>query len=423
MDEPPGARAHSIGQYVDRTSDVRLPERDWPVHGSVTRPWRQSQRGGTAADRKLSEVTAALPPLIARLDYTATASVQSLVEEAVAAITLLDTEDGGDLAAFSRFLIQIEAVSSSKIEHVEARTEDFARALIGIRADAAATSMVAASRAITAMIDRAGETGAITLADTLDAHRLLLADDPLYGRYAGALRRMQNWIGGSDHSPRGAVHVPPPADTLEMYLDDLYTFANRDDLPVIVQAAIVHAQFESIHPFTDGNGRIGRALINAVLRRRGLTHRAIVPVASAMVADRAGYFALVNAYRDGVLGPFVESLARSAIVAAGESRESARRLRAMPADWSELVPARAGSASARLLDALLAHPVLAADEVEGITGGSSQAYRAIEQLEAAGILREITGRRRDRVWIAVDVSAELDDLAARIAARVQLSGR
>ena len=421
---PSRARPASIGHFVERANaDLVAPERDWPPHDSVTQPWRQAQRGGTAADRKLSQVMAALPPRIAELDYQPTPSVQALIERAAAAISSLDSEDGGDLAAFSRFLIQTEAVSSSKIEHVEARTEDFARALAGIKADAAATSMVAATRAITTMIDRAGETGELVLADTLEAHRLLMADDPLDRRYAGAPRVQQNWIGGSDHSPRDAVHVPPPPVTLAGYLDDLYRFANRDDLPAVVQAAIVHAQFESIHPFTDGNGRIGRALINAVFRRRGLTHRTVVPVASAMVADRPGYFALVNSYRDGILGPFVESLARSAIVAAEESRESARRLRTMPDDWSDLVPARAGSASSRLLDALLAHPVLTADEVETIAGGSSQAYRAIEQLVAAGILREITGRRRNRVWLAVDVGAELDDVVMRIAARTGHSSR
>ena len=98
-----------------------------------------------------------------------------------------------------------------------------------------------------------------------------MQDDPGEVRYAGRIRDMQNWIGGSDYSPRDALYVPPPPETVEGYLDDLIRFANRNDLPVLSQAAVAHAQFESVHPFTDGNGRIGRALINAILRRRGAT--------------------------------------------------------------------------------------------------------------------------------------------------------
>ena len=81
------------------------------------------------------------------------------------------------------------------------------------------------------------------------------------------LRTVQNWIGGSDYSPRDALYVPPPPDTVHAYMNDLTEFANRTDIPVLIQAAIAHAQFESIHPFTDGNGRIGRALINTIFRR------------------------------------------------------------------------------------------------------------------------------------------------------------
>ena len=99
---------------------------------------------------------------------------------------------------------------------------------------------------------------------------------------------MQNWIGGSDYTPIDALYVPPPPDLVPDLMDDLLVFANRTDLPILAQAAIAHAQFESIHPFTDGNGRIGRALISAILRRRGLTRRITVPLASVCSPTRAG---------------------------------------------------------------------------------------------------------------------------------------
>ena len=133
-------------------------------------------------------------------------------------------------------------------------------------------------------------------------------DDALESAAAGELRTVQNWIGGSDFSPRGALYIPPPPETVPGYMDDLVTFADRSDMPALLQAAIAHAQFESIHPFTDGNGRIGRALINTILRRRGATTRVVVPLASALVARRENYFDALGSYRSGDLAPLAASL-------------------------------------------------------------------------------------------------------------------
>ncbi|CCQ15682.1 putative uncharacterized protein [Rhodococcus sp. AW25M09] len=123
-----------------------------------------------------------------------------------------------------------------------------------------------------------------------DAHQFLMAPDFYTAKDIGALCDVQNWIGGSDYTTSNALYVPPPPDLVPELMDDLLVFANRTDMPIIAQAAIAHAQFESIHPFTDGNGRVGRALISAILRRRGLTRRITVPLALAMLADTTRYF-------------------------------------------------------------------------------------------------------------------------------------
>ena len=280
--------------------------------------------------------------------------------------------------------------------------------------------MVAATAALTEMVASAGRAGAISLTEILAAHRTLMRDDPVDGRYAGQVREVQNWILGSDYSPRGAVHIPPPPETVPSYLDDLLRYANRDDVPPLVQAAVVHAQFESIHPLTDGNGRIGRALINAVLRRRGVTRATVVPIATAMVADRDGYFRLVNNYRRGELGPFVRSLVTSTTIATEESRRTAERFRDLPSEWRDLVKPRAGSTLEALIENLLEHPVLGIEDAVGIAKTSAQSvYLAMDRLTEHGIVKEITGRTRDRVWAASEVIAELDDLSSRIAAAVR----
>ncbi len=207
-----------------------------------------------------------------------------------------------------RFLLRTESAASSKIERVSASVKDYARALAGSRANASATSMVSASAALLRMVQRTGETGSILREDLLAVHRDLMATDPGEERYAGRLRDMQNWIGGSDYRPRGALFVPSPPELVPDLLADLLAWAKRDDVQVMVQAAIAHAQFESIHPFTDGNGRIGRMLISAVVRRRGITRNVVGPLASGLPAVREDYFAALTAYRTRRgLPVFVES--------------------------------------------------------------------------------------------------------------------
>ncbi|NEA32832.1 Fic family protein [Streptomyces sp. SID13031] len=381
------------------------------------RPWRQSYRGGTIEDRTLTEVVTMRPPLIAGLEVQLTPAVGAAAEACVREIVALDHSHGADLKALETLLLRTESVASSKIERIEASVEDFARALHGIRSNASATSMVAAAEALVAMINSVEGGADIEIEHLLLAHQALMADDQYERAYAGRFRDMQNWIGGSDYSPRIAQFVPPAAETVADHLEDLVAFANRTDLPVLAQAAIVHAQFESIHPFTDGNGRIGRALINAVLRRRGATRQVVVPLASALVARRDAYFGLLTAYRAGQVEPLVLAFSTAATVAAKESQVTARRIVKMPEDWRQAVGARRGSAAARLLDGLAADPIFSADDAAQAIGGPvSSVYSAVERLHEAGVIRPLTRRVRNQVWGASDVLDELEGLGARIAA-------
>lgn len=389
----------------------------WPAALHETRPWRQTVRGGTRADRMFSEVEVTLPPLLADRDVPLTASQAAEVEDATREITALDNSRGDVLHALGVLLLRTESVASSKIERVEASLEDFARALHGVRTNSSAVSMVAASRALSIMIDRVTASSRLELSHITDAHAALMTDDPDERAYAGRWRDMQNWVGGSNYSPRNALFVPPPPDTVEAYMSDLVAFANRDDMPALAQAAIAHAQFETIHPFTDGNGRIGRALINSILRRRGITTRVVVPLATALVAHRDRYFDLLTDYRDGKLERLLSSFAVSTRIAAVESRVTATRLEEIPREWATLTgPLRSDSAAARLLPILLDHPILSADDAVGYLGAApSRTYSAIDRLHKAGVLRPLTDRTRNQIWGAGAILDELDDLSVRVA--------
>ena len=392
----------------------------WAVQQRAERDWEPEHRErGSRADRQLRTVEVAIPPRIGGLSYEPGGAEARAHDGALIAITRLDAGFGEQLAPLGDFLLRSESVASSKIEHIDAGWRAFGKALAGGRASAEAQSQLAAVHGLTAMVNAAG-TGPITLSTLLGAHATLMAPDYYAARDAGALRTVQNWIGGSDYSPIDALYVPPPPDLVADLMEDLLLFANRTDVPIVAQAAIAHAQFESIHPFTDGNGRIGRALISAILRRRELTRTVTVPLASVMLADTSGYFSRLMAYRDGDAGQFVAYVARAAIHASAASEDSARALATLPGRWRDTALPRAHSGDEALLDRLLENPVLNADTAQQLTGTTEgSTYAALNRLTDAGVLEVLSQNKRNRIWAATDVLAELDALSAAIGRRSQ----
>ncbi len=390
---------------------------DWPAHRRERRAWHPRHRQGSRADRTLDHIEVAIPPLIGDLVYETSGTVARAHETAVIAVARLEAGFGDHLAPLGDFLLRSESVASSKIEHIDAGWRAFGRALAGGKASDEARSQLAAVQALIAMVDAAGD-GPITLDTLLDAHRLLMAPDYYTARDGGSVRDVQNWIGGSDYTPIDALYVPPPPELVPELMDDLIAFANRTDLPILAQAAIAHAQFESIHPFVDGNGRIGRALISAILRRRGLTRRITVPLASVMLADTGRYFSHLTGYRDGRADDFVEYVATAAIHSSDAAQDSARALAELPDHWRRTVKPRANSADEALLANLLDTPILNADTAQQITGTTDvNAYRALNRLTDAGVLEVLSESKRNRIWAATNVLAELDALSAAIGKR------
>ena len=400
-----------------KTQNPSTPNIGWPACDRETRAWRQATRGGTREDRMLEEITVVIPALIADRPVPIDAALATDMELAIREIAALETAKGGTLDAMGILLIRTESVASSKIENVQASLEDYARALHGIKTNKSAVSMVAATQALTIMIDDVGRTKRIKIDTITSSHATLMADSENEREFAGRLRDVQNWVGGSDHSPRGALFIPPPPEIVQGLMADLINFCNRDDIPVLAQAAIAHAQFESIHPFTDGNGRIGRALINAILRRRGATSQVVVPLASALVAHRDHYFDLLGEYRNGNPRPMIASFAISSRIAAAESRLTATRLNEIPKEWRDMVGrVRRESITDKLLTLLLRKPIISAEELNSIFDSpSSSIYTAIDRLQSTGVLRRLTDRKRNQVWGASLVLDELDDLGMRIA--------
>jgi len=227
----------------------------------------------------------------------------------------------------------------------------------------------------------------------------------------GRLREEQNWIGGRLSNPSDAAYVPPPEDLVAALLADLLEFMARDDLPAVAQAAIAHAQFETIHPFVDGNERIGRCLIHVVLRRRGVAPRFVPPVSIALAARPGAYVDGLVTFREGRTSDWIASFAGATHDAAVAAVELADQVAALQVEW--VVRAgrpRAGSAAAKLIALLPALPVLSAPTARVAIGVSQQQTLAgLKTLADAGVITQISHGTYDRQYAA----SELFDLVTR----------
>ena len=394
-------------------------DKDWAVCTYKNVPWRQLVRAGSKEDRMVRSVKVCIPAEIANRAFSLDSQAISQSESAISAISYLDNTQGEILKSLDQLLIRTESVASSKIENLSATPEEYARALYGNNSNSSAVAMVAGTRALTSLIASVDSGKMITESAIKDAHRTLMKDVPREQESAGKYRRVQNWIDGSDHSPLGAIFVPPPPGNVESLMKDLLIFANRNDVPALAQATITHAQFETIHPFADGNGRIGRALVNAILRRKRVTTRVVVPIASFLVADRKAYFDDLNKYRDGYMESLLTRFASAANIASVEAGRTATTLSESPASWrKKLGKVRSGGSTAQLLDLLISNPVFSADELVGVIGkNSTSIYNAISRLHSVGILTPLSDRKRNQIWGVTDVLNELEELDHRIATK------
>lgn len=396
----------------------RADTQDWVPHTFEVRPWRQRSPRGPRADRQLREVTVSLPPHIRDLDQAMDRPLRAMTTASAGDLSHLDLVHGRTLSGLNHLQLRTESVDSSKIENVDASLADYGRAMLGAGANASAVSMASATAALTRMIRDADTTRSIRPEAILRAHHDLFRRNPDEAHRAGSFRTTQNWVGGSDYSPLGALHVPPPPETVPGYLEDLFAFADRDDLPAVAQAAIVHAQFESIHPFIDGNGRIGRALIHAVLRRRRANRHLTVPIASALVSHRESYFEALNDYRAGNATTIVAMLATAVRIATAESWVTATNILAIRERWGAALPdLRPGRPGFRLLDLLVEEPILNEELVAERLGlGLDDAAGLIEATVDAKVLTRAPRSRRAPVWLATDLLGEIEDLSTRIQA-------
>lgn len=332
------------------------------------------------------------------------------------------------LEGLARFLLRSEAIASSRIEGLQVSPQQVGLAEMAQEESLTAEGVNRTAKRVAANIsalrrathELAGEER-VTLVGIEQLQELLLADEPeLRG-----VRTVQNWIGGSDYHPLTAEFVPPAPESVDALMADLVHYANSALHAPLIQAGLIHAQFETIHPFRDGNGRVGRALIHTVLVRRGLTRNAVLPISPVLLTRSQEYVEALTAYRysgsasdpAGVaaISAWLRTFLRAVSTAVTQAADFASDLDELRERWERDVATerrkrnvretpRADSAGYRVLGSLQEHPVLTAGSVMRLFEVSRPAaVAALDELTAAGVLVKKRLDGRTSGYLAMDV--------------------
>ena len=390
----------------------------------VSRYWHPRLDAPLARERRGGRYEAYVPDYLSGWAPRLSLEVMATAGEAEAAVAALNRRYSGSdphpSDTFAHVLLRVEATASSRIEGIEiaprrlltAEAEHRGR---GRSSDRPAVEVLANIEAMEEAI-RLGSGGRpLRTDDLLEVHRRLMAASA-HPRLGGWVRDVQNWIGATAYTPVGASFVPPPPEEVPPLLADLMAFVNRMDVPPLLQAGVAHAQFETIHPFADGNGRVGRALVHAVLRRRGVAPALVPPISAVLARSRETYFDGLAAWRhvgtaddpardraaEEWLGVFLETTHDACYEAHGylhavSSLEAHLRARAGPV--------RRGSSADLLLGVLPACPIFSVGSAAAMIRRSTVATGlAVNRLTESGVLTvRSADKQRYRVFEAPDV--------------------
>jgi Fic family protein len=424
QDHPRG-HPDNAGSFTDRSfsaPEVSLGKMSsWPAITYEPQTWAVSiaETGPDSAlgSRFNGPYESAVPPSIADIDVELSSDTLQLAEAATEVLVRFDSELGSEIAPFASLLLRSEAVASSRIENLTASARSILSAELGVTGKPNATVIAANTRSMQSALELAD---ALTPESVLEMHRTLMLSEP--NHTPGHWREEPVWIGTSGVSPIGATFVAPDAGLVPELMDDVMTFARRDDLPRLAQAAIAHAQFETIHPFTDGNGRTGRALIQSMLRGKGLTQNVTIPVSAGLLTNTGSYHAALTSYREGDVEPLVRLMSEASLLAVTNARQLVREVHQVQERWRSTIKARSDSAVWRVLDLIARQPVITAESVATHLGiAPTNAYVHLKTLTDAGVLQAKTEHKQGRFWRSDAILGTLDDFAVRAGRRGYVS--
>jgi Fic family protein len=383
--------------------------------------WLSEGQGRTRRERMGGEYHPYVPDTLMGRDLMFQHEVVAAISAAEGAITRFNDQCGAlsNTEALAQLILRAEAVASSRIEGLEVSPRNLL--LEEFRQKAASKTQTRSTAAevlgnIDAMRLAMGvaASGSAVDIDTFCAINKVILGKTERAEYAGVIRNTQNWIGGNDYNPCNADFVPPPPVLVPTLLEDLASFVNNERISPVLQAALAHAQFETIHPFADGNGRTGRALIQLILKRRGLSLRAVPPISLVLATLSRGYVYFLGGYRyvgdadsaeaHDARGEWVEFFADCCLRAVNQAEGFERQIDEIAGRWRKSLRSNRGSAADLLMAALPGMPVVSVETAAKAIGRSDEAVRlAIKDLVDVGILNQTSKGRRNRTFEAAEI--------------------
>jgi Fic family protein len=377
--------------------------------------WSPAAAGARKSERSPRRYRAWIPASVADYEPVLQTATAALCERAGTEVRQLNANPAALLAleGLGRQLLRSEALASSQIEGLSISHRKLAEAELADLANYRAREIVGTVRAMERALATASTDQTFTVESIEAIHREIEVVPPL-DRIAGQIREEPSWIGGVD--PSRAEYVGPPAKHVRPLLEDLCRFIERDDISPVAQAAIAHAQFETIHPFGDGNGRVGRCLIQAIFRRRGLAPSYVPPISIVLGAKKDVYISGIEAFRTEAIDSWVAYFAQATELAAMQARVFSEEVEALQSDWRALLaPIRADSAALALIDLLPRFPIVTAAAAEGEIDRSRRAtITGLERLADAEILTRHRNQKKGDSWEAKELFALLDEFERRV---------
>lgn len=379
----------------------------------------RSQRAGRYV-KQMSGYKAFIPEPLPPADLDLTGRITAALSQADLALGRLDgaVETLPHPELFTAMYVRREAVLSSQIEGTQASLDDLVAAEARLRGDRPMGDVNEVINYTAALTFGVARLSALPISSRLlrEIHEILM--NGVRGGHAtpGAFRTTQNWIGTAGATLSTAIFVPPPPDVVPEQIGALEKFLHQpSDLPLLVQVGLAHAQFETIHPFVDGNGRLGRLLITFLLCERQVLSKPVLYVSLVLKRRRDEYYRRLQAVRDqgeweNWLIFFLECVSEAALDAARLAKSILSLREAHRDAVVNELGARAGKAI-RLLERLYRDPYIEVNDAASMLGVSyANANTIIFALERMGILREATGQQRNRIFVYEDYIALFRDL-------------
>lgn len=361
----------------------------WPAISYKEYKWTKGDMSFLSKTQR-SKITAtyqaAIPLKIRERTIQLPNDLEVRISELLVKLARFDTQQSAKEYNFPAMLLRSESVASSKIERLSSSIRNIALAEISEKAPKNAKEIVQNVYAMRTALELSDE---LTIDNIIKIQKVLL-EGTEDNRYAGRIRQVQNWIGGTNYSPHGAIYVPPRPELINEYLADLIAFSERTDINPIVKTIILHAQFETIHPFEEGNGRTGRTLLHKLLRKEDILLTTTLPISAGLLHNIDAYMESIIAYQKGNPLKIIEQFVSALELSLGIGQRTVAEVEEVLQEWTEKITEKKTASIWKLIHLLIEQPVVNIDYLEKKLNISDRAVRnLLNKSVELSILRKV----------------------------------